>query len=119
VQPANQIRASDVNEACGLTAVDSLRQSVVEEGIFDVEPMDRPVMGEGEGEDGSNGGELNDGAKGLVMVHSEALGEAPKDPTGLVAVEGAVRGQLVAKETHVSDHVGAWWTRHEVPGVVG
>jgi hypothetical protein len=91
----------------------------VEEGILDIEMMDRPVLGEGEGEDGSNCGELDDGAKGLAVVHSGALGEASKDPTGLVAVEGAVRGQFVAKKPLVGDHVGAWWTQYQVPGVLG
>jgi hypothetical protein len=91
----------------------------VEEGILDVELMDHPIPGEGEEEDGVNCGELDDGVEGLVKVHYGALGEAPKDPTGLVAVEGAVRGQLVAKEPLVGDHVSAWGTRHQVPSVVG
>jgi hypothetical protein len=52
--------------------------------------MDHPISGEGEREDDTNGGELDDEAEGLVVVHSGALGEAPKDPTCLVAVEGAV-----------------------------
>jgi hypothetical protein len=91
----------------------------VEEGILDIELMDRPVPGEGEGEDGADDGELDDGVESLVVVHSEALGEAPKDPTSLVAVQGAVQGRLVAKEPLVGDHVGVWWTRHQVPGVVG
>jgi hypothetical protein len=69
----------------------------VEEGILDVELVDRPVPGEGDEEDGANSGKLDDGAEGLVVVHSGALVEAPKDPTGLVAVEGAVRGKLVVK----------------------
>jgi hypothetical protein len=90
----------------------------VEEGILNVELMDRPISGEGEGQDDANCGELDDGAEVLVVVHSRALREAPKDPTGLVAVEGVVRGQLVAKEPLAGDHVGAWWTRHQVPGVV-
>jgi hypothetical protein len=60
----------------------------MEEGIIDVELMDRLVPREGEGEDGANSGELDDRAEGLVIVHFEALGEAPKDPTSLVAVEG-------------------------------
>jgi hypothetical protein len=97
VQPADQIRTVGVDEAGGLAAVHSLRQSAMEEGILDIELMDRPVAREGEGEDGANSGELDDGAEGLVVVHSGALFEAPKDPTGLVAVEGAIRGQLVAK----------------------
>jgi hypothetical protein len=38
----------------------------MEEGILDIELMDRPVTGEGKGEDGTNSGELDDGAEGLV-----------------------------------------------------
>jgi hypothetical protein len=97
VQPADQIRTGFVDEAWGVVAVDSLRQSAVEEHILDVELMDRPIPREGEGEDGANSGEPDDGTKGLVVVLSGALGEAPEDPTGLVAVEGAVRSKLVAK----------------------
>jgi hypothetical protein len=48
----------------------------MEEGILDIELVDRPVLGE----DDSNDGELDDGAEALVVVHSGALG----------AVEGAV-----------------------------
>jgi hypothetical protein len=59
----------------------------MEEGVLDVKLMDRLVPGEGEGENNTNGGELDDGAKGLVIVHSGTLGEASKDPAGLVAVE--------------------------------
>jgi hypothetical protein len=107
---------SDVYEVGGLAAVDSLCQSAVEEGILGVELMDLLVLGEGEGEDDANGDELDDEAEGLVVVHSGVLCEAPKDPLGLVAIEGAVRGQLVAKEPLAGDHVGAWWTRHQVLG---
>jgi hypothetical protein len=93
----------------------------MEEGILDVELMDRPVLGEceGEGEDDSNGGELDDGAEGLVVDHAGALGEAPKDPTNLVAVEGASRCQFVAEEPLAGDHVGVGMMRNQVPGVVG
>jgi hypothetical protein len=63
----------------------------VEEGIVDIELMNHLVPREGKGEDGLNGGELDDGAEGLIVVHSRtALGEALQDPMGLVAVQGAV-----------------------------
>jgi hypothetical protein len=91
-----------------LAVVDSLRQSVVEEGILDIELMNRAVPGAGEGENDPNGRELDDGAEGLVVVDFGALGEAPKDPTGLVVVERAIQGQLVAKNPLAGDHVGAW-----------
>jgi hypothetical protein len=59
--------------------------------------VDCPVPGGGKGEDSADGGELDDGAIGLVVVHAGALGETPKDPAGLVAVKGAIRSQLVTK----------------------
>jgi hypothetical protein len=48
----------------------------VEEGILYVELMDHPVPGDGN--DGSNSGELDNEPEGLVVVHSGALGKAPK-----------------------------------------
>jgi hypothetical protein len=80
---------SGIDEAGGLAAVHSLRQSAMEEGILDVELMDHPVLGEGEGENITNNGELDDGVESLIVVQSGALGKASKHPTGLVAVEGA------------------------------
>jgi hypothetical protein len=62
----------------------------MKEGVLDIELVDRPVPGEGGGEDGVGGGEHDDGAEGLIVVHTGALGEAPKNPAGLVAVKGAI-----------------------------
>jgi hypothetical protein len=44
----------------------------MKEGVLDVELVDRPVPGEGEGEDNADGGEL-DGAEGLIVVHAGSL----------------------------------------------
>jgi hypothetical protein len=55
----------------------------VEEGIFDIEPMNRPVPGEGKGENNPNGGELDDGVEGLVVVDSGTLGEARRTQRAL------------------------------------
>jgi hypothetical protein len=49
VQPADQVRASRVDKAGGLATVDRLCQSAVEEGVLDVELVDRLVLGDGEG----------------------------------------------------------------------
>jgi hypothetical protein len=102
-----------------LAAVDSLRHSAMKEGVLDVELVDRPVPGEGKGEDGADGGELDDRTEGLIVVHAGSLGEALKNPAGLVAVKGAIRSQLVAKEPLASDHISVGQAWHQVPGVVG
>jgi hypothetical protein len=112
IQPTDQIRASRVDETGGLAVVDRLCQSAVEEDILDVLLMDRPVPGEGERVDGLNVGELDDGAEGLNVVHSGTPSEALKDPTGLVALERAIRCQLVPEDPLADNDVGVWWTRH-------
>jgi hypothetical protein len=76
-------------------------------------------LGEGEGEYDADGGELDDEAKSLIIVHAGSLGEAPKNPASLIAAEGAIRSQLVAKEPLASDHIGTGRTWHQVPSVVG
>jgi hypothetical protein len=52
-----------------------------------VQLVDRPIPGEGEGEDNPNNDELDDEAKCLVVVQSGTLSEALKDPTFLVVVK--------------------------------
>jgi hypothetical protein len=42
--------------------------------------------GESDGKDDQNGGGVDDGAEGLVVVHSRVLNEASKDPTGPVPI---------------------------------
>jgi hypothetical protein len=87
----------------------------VEEGILDVQLMNHLVSRE----DTPNGGEPDDEAEGLIVVHSGALSEAPKDPTSLVSIKRAVRGELLLKNPLASNHIGARWTQHQVPSVVG
>jgi hypothetical protein len=86
----------------------------MKEGVLDIELVDRPIPGE----DDADGGELDDRAEGLIVVHAEALGEAPKNPASLVAVQGAIRSQFVAKEPLASGRIGAGRTWNQVPSVV-
>lgn len=68
--------------------------------------MYRAVLGEGEGEDSPNGGRLDE-AEGLIVVHPEALSEASKGPTSLVAIQSTIVLELVTEDPLVGDHVGA------------
>jgi hypothetical protein len=107
----DHVRANEVDGR--LAAIDHLDQSAMKKGILHIQLM------EGEGEDGPNSSELDDGGEGLIVVYSRALSEASKDPTSLVAVERAIRGELVPEDPLVVNHVGAQWMRHQAPSVVG
>jgi hypothetical protein len=86
VEPTHQLRVSSVNEADGLRAVDRLKEGAVEEGVLDVELVHRPTPGDTQSQHSPNGGGLDDRADGIIIVHPEALGEPPEDPTSLVSV---------------------------------
>jgi hypothetical protein len=73
-----------VNEASRLRAIYSLRECAVEEGVLDVELVHGPTLGDSQSQHNPDGGRLDDGAEGLIVVHPEALSEPPEDPTSLV-----------------------------------
>jgi hypothetical protein len=75
VEPTQQLRVSRVNEVGRLRAVDHLRECAVEEGILDVELVHGPTTGDSQSHHNPDGGRLDDGAEGLVVVHPRALSE--------------------------------------------
>jgi hypothetical protein len=103
VKLTHHTRRSGVDEADELAVVHHLGQSVVKEDILDVRLGDRPVLGE----DGPNSGRLDDRTESPVVVHSVALSEAPKDPTGVVPIQSTINLDLVSEYPFVSDHIGA------------
>jgi hypothetical protein len=75
---------SRVDKPNGLSAVDRLRQGVVEEGVVHVELVDRPVPGQSESQYSPDGGRLDHRTEGLVVVDLGTLGKAPEHIAGLV-----------------------------------
>jgi hypothetical protein len=107
VKLTHHTHASGVDEADRLNALHCLDRSDMKGDILDVQLVDRPVPREGKEEDGPNNGRLDDRAKGLIVVHSVALSEAPKDPTSLVLIQSTIALELVIENPHAGDHVGA------------
>lgn len=118
VKLTHHTQTSGVNEAGGLAAVHCLGQSAMMEAILDVQLVDRPIPREGKGEDGPNGGSLDDRTEGIVVVHSGVLSEALKDPTGFVAIQSTISLEFMMEDPLVGDH-GSRGTRHQFPVVVG
>jgi hypothetical protein len=73
---------SRVGKARGLAAEDCLRESDVEEGIFNVKLLNGPGMGGSSSEHYMNSGQFYNRSEGLIVVDSGALSEISKDPTG-------------------------------------
>jgi hypothetical protein len=66
-----------------------------------------------------DGGKLEHRAKGLIVVDAGPLGEAAKDSTSLVPLQGSIRVELVLEDPFYGDDVGANRTRDKIPSVVG
>jgi hypothetical protein len=98
---------SRVGETHGPAAEDCLRESAMEEGIFHVELLNRPVTGDRSGKHHLNSGRFYNRAESLIVVDSGALSETPKDPTALVAITGPVGMELVREDPLTNDNIGA------------
>jgi hypothetical protein len=90
----------------------------MEEGIFHIELLNGPVMGDSSGEHRANSGRFNNRAESLIVVDSRALIETSKDPTGLVAINGPVSMELVCEDPLASDNVGALRPGNQLPGPI-
>jgi hypothetical protein len=107
-----------VNEAGGLRAVDSLGECAVEEGVLDIELVHRPTLGDSQSQHSLDGGRLDDGAEGIIVVHPRALSQLPKDPASLVLVKRAIRLELVLEDPLAGDGIGPRRPRNQVPHAV-
>ena len=84
---AHVITMESVDEAFRLVAVDL---DAVEEGIFNVQLMDRLVAGGCQGEHHADRRRFDDGRKSFPVVDAGALGEATNDPASLVPLQRAI-----------------------------
>jgi hypothetical protein len=110
--------ASRVDEAGGLATVDYLVELAMEEGVLDIELASLLFKGECDEEDDADRGRFDNRTKYLIEVNALLLRESVKHPACFVAVEGAIRLQLVAKDPLARDNVGVSRRRHEIPSVI-
>jgi hypothetical protein len=80
--------------------------------------VDRLGTGDSQGKHRADGGRLDHWAEGLIIVNAELLGEAAKDPTNLVPLQGAIGVELVVEDPFTSDDIRANRTRDKIPNVV-
>jgi hypothetical protein len=118
VESAHQLRVRRVNEADGLRAVDGLGECAVEEGVLDVKLVHGPSPRDSQSQHSPNGGRLDDGVEGLVIVHPGTLSEPRKGPTSLVQIKRAISLEFVLEDPLVGDDNGPRRLRNQVPHAV-
>jgi hypothetical protein len=63
----------------------------MEEGVLHIQLLKQPVAGGSNGEHRAHGGQFDNCAESLIVVHTRALHEPLEDPVSLVVVEGPIR----------------------------
>ena len=119
VEPTRHVGTRRVNKPLRLAAVDCLSENAMQEGILDVQLMHGPPASESQREHRVDGSRFHHWAEGLVVVDFGALSEAPENPTSLVPLKGDISPALVSLDPLAGDDVGARWTRHQIPCLVG
>jgi hypothetical protein len=89
-----------------------------EEGVLDVELVHEPTLGDSQSQHSPDGGRLDDGAEGLIVVHPGALSEALEDPTSFISIKRAIRLELVLENPLTGDDIGLRRSRNQVPRAV-
>jgi hypothetical protein len=118
VELTHQLRVRGVNEVGRLRAVHCLRECAMEEGVLDVELVHGSTSGDSQSQHSSDGGSLNDGVDGLVVVHPEALSEPPEDPMSLEPVKRDIHLELVLEDSLANDDIVPRRPRNQVSHVV-
>jgi hypothetical protein len=90
----------------------------MEEGIFDVQLVNWPIPRMSEGEHYANSGRFDNGTERLIVVNTGMLGEATKDQSRLVSVQGAISMKFVFENPLACDDIGLGRARNKVPGVI-
>jgi hypothetical protein len=75
VELAHQLRVSRVNEAGRLRQVDRHGECAVEEDVLDVELVHGPTSRDSQSQHSLNGGGLDNGVEGLIVVHPKGSNE--------------------------------------------
>jgi hypothetical protein len=99
------LRTSRVNEIGGLSTLD-LEESILDEGILDVDLVSLPVEGECEKENDSHHRWFDNQAERLVEVNTLLLKEASEYPTCFLAVKRAIELEFVANDPLVGHDIG-------------
>jgi hypothetical protein len=90
----------------------------MKEGVLDVKLVYWPLAGDSQREHCPDGGRLDNRAEGLGKVDARTLGEAAKNPTCLVTLQGTVGMELVLEDPLARDDVGMSRARDQVPSLV-
>lgn len=106
------------NKSKRLLTIYGFSEGAMEEGIFDVELVHRPIFGERESENSVDSGGLDYGAKGLCIVNSRLQRKTTKDPSRFIALKTVIQLMFVLKDSLVGDHARTGRTRNEIPSAV-
>lgn len=74
--------------------------------VYDIKLVDRPLSGKSNSENSPHSGRLDKQSESLIKVKTKKLGEAPGDPTCLIAIQANLCQKSHLPETTLVDGEG-------------
>jgi hypothetical protein len=105
--------------SCRNTFFDGLQEGVMQERILRIKLMNRPGVGDDQGEHCVDHDRLDHRAEGLIVVDARSLDEVMNDPMSLIPFQRAIKVELVLENPFASDEVGANKARDKILGIAG
>jgi hypothetical protein len=97
VEATDMARARGINKTRGLLIVDHLFQGAMQECVLHIKLPYGPRAGDSNVQNETDRSRLDNRAESLLVVDAGALGVPTNNPSGLVAREGAIRGNFSRK----------------------
>jgi hypothetical protein len=91
----------------------------LEEGVVDIQLMNRPEARERQRQYGSDSGRFHNRAESLSEVDAWSLSESPNNPPALVPFQSAISFELMFENPFASDHITSRWPWKKIASLVG
>lgn len=104
-----------INETRRLLQVYSLVKITMKKGVFNIQLTERPSVGYGMRENHPYSGELDNRAKGIMIVNPGLLVKSFSDETSLVACDGTNMITLDAVDPFAINNINISCGRHKCP----
>jgi hypothetical protein len=118
LKKTNMIRSRGILKTKRLLTVNFFLKRAMEESIFDVELVNRPLRRDGYTEYYANGAGLNNRRESFIIVNPVLLRKTATNPASFVARKTTVGVEFLMKTPLTRDNVCTRRARNELPGVI-
>jgi phage-related protein len=112
------IRGRGVLKTKRLLTINCFLKRTMEESIFDIELVNRPLRRDGYTENCANGAGLNNRRESFIVVNAMLLRKTATNPPSFIARKTTVRVEFLTKNPLTRNDVCTGRSRNKLPGVI-